>query len=135
MEFCEMNNKKNMEILANIWDKTDDRSLTCPQCGGSLTIVQMEPTLDVDDAYTPYKTIIECSSCSFKLETESFTILGSIKDFDAEYVEIGSWTSSGSRDLSKYKHLLNYNLLKELKQSGELVEFLIVDKQVIQVIG
>ena len=116
-----MNNKKNMEILANIWDKTDDRSLTCPQCGGSLTIVQMEPTLDVDDAYTPYKTIIECSSCSFKLETES--------------VEIGSWTSSGSRDLSKYKHLLNYNLLKELKQSGELVEFLIVDKQVIQVIG
>ena len=67
--------------------------------------------------------------------TESFTILGSVKDFDADHVEIGSWSPSGSRVLSKYKHLLNFDLLKKLKKSTELVEFLIVDKQAIQVIG
>lgn len=131
----EMNYKKDVKILADIWDKTGKKNMICPQCGGSLTIVQVEPIYDAEEAYTPYKTVIECSSCSFKLETESFTILGSVKDFDAEYVEIGSWSPSGSRVLSRYKHLLSYDLLKELKNSGELVEFLIVNKQVIQIIG
>ena len=130
-----MDYKKNVNILANMWDKKGDKSFTCPQCGGSLTMVQMEPIYDSQNAYVPYKTVIECTNCSFQLETESFTILGSIKDFDVDHVEIGSWAPSGSRVLSKYKHLLDYDLLKKLKQSGELVEFLIVDKQVVQVIG
>jgi len=31
----EMNyNKKDMEILAEIWDKTDDGSMKCPHKGG-----------------------------------------------------------------------------------------------------
>lgn len=124
-----------MEILTNIWDRNGDKSLTCPQCGGRLTMVQVEPIADAENAYTPYRTVIECSSCSFTLEAESFTILGSIKDFDAEYAEIGSWSPSGSRVLSRYKHLLGYELLKELKNTGELVEFLIVNNQAVQVIG
>ena len=129
-----MSYKKNMKILKEIWDTTSD-SMVCPQCHGSLTLIQIEQIINTDDIYTPYKTIIECTSCSFKLQTESFTVLGSIKDFDAHHVEIGSWSPSGSRVLSKYEHILNYELLKKLKKSGELVEFLIVNNQVVQVIG
>jgi len=130
-----MSNKKNAEVLASIWDRTGDKSFVCPQCGSSLTMIQIEPVEDTENAYTPYKTIIECDSCSFKLETVSFTILGSVKDFDAEYVEIGSWGPSGSRILSRYEHILDYNLLKDLKKSAELVEFLVVNNQVVQVVG
>ncbi len=128
-------NKKDMEILANIWDKTDNKSMMCPQCREKLVLIQVEPISDVENAYVPYKTVIECTSCSFKMETESFTILGSVKDFDATNMGIGSWSPSGSRVLSRYEHILDYDLLKELKNSGELVEFLVVNKQVIQVIG
>ena len=130
-----MEYKKNMKILSEIWDKTGNKTFICPQCGSSLTMVQVEPLYDAENAYTPYRTVIECDKCEFKLETESFTVLGSVKDFDAEYVEIGSWSPSGSRVLSKYKHLLSYDLLGNLKKSGELVEFLIVNNQVVQVIG
>jgi hypothetical protein len=98
-------------------------------------MIQIEPISDTENPYVPYKTVIECVSCSFKLTTESFTILGSVKDFDSHHIEIASWSPSGSRVLSKYEHILSYNLLKELKKSAELVEFLIVNKQVVQVIG
>ncbi len=134
MEFEEMSFKKNMDVLKDIWDKTGG-SMICPQCKGTLTMVQIEPICDTENPYVPYKTVIECSSCSFTITTESFTILGSIKDFDSHNIEIASWSPSGSRVLSKYEHILNYNLLKELKKSAELVEFLIVNKQVVQVIG
>ena len=129
-----MSYKKNMKVLEEIWDRTGG-SMICPQCKGSLTMIQVEPIYDTENAYTPYKTVIECTSCSFKLVTESFTILGSVKEFDSHHVEIGSWSPSGSRILSRYEHILSYDLLKELKESGELVEFLIVNKQVVQVIG
>ena len=134
MEFEEMSFKRNMGVLKDIWDKTGG-SMICPQCKKTLTMVQIEPISDTENPYVPYKTVIECTSCSFSLTTESFTILGSIKDFDSHIIEIASWSPSGSRVLSKYEHILNYNLLKELKKSAELVEFLIVNKQVVQVIG
>jgi len=134
MGLAEMTSTKNTKILAKLWNKSGE-TLTCPQCKGTLTLIQLEPILDMVNDYTPYKTIIECSKCEFKLETESFTILGAVKDYDAEFVEIGSWTPTGSRALSKYKHFLDYTLLKELKKSMELVEFLIVNKQAVQVIG
>jgi len=127
--------KKDMEILADVWDKTGNKSMICPQCGGNLILVQVEPIPDAENAYVPYKTVVECCSCSFNMEAESFTILGSIKNFDVKHVEIGSWSPSGSRVLSRYEHALDCNLLKQLKESGELVEFLVVDKQVMQVIG
>jgi hypothetical protein len=126
--------KKDMEILAEIWDKDED-SMVCPKCGGKLILVQVEPMQDAENAYVPYETVIECCNCSFNMKAESFTILGSIRNFDLEHVEIGSWSPSGSRVLSAYEHSLDYELLKKLKDSGDLVEFLVVDKQVVQVIG
>ena len=128
-------NKKDAEVLADIWGRRGGRSLVCPKCGGNLVLVQIEPIYDAEDAFTPYDTIIECNSCSFSIRAESYTILGSVKDFDEEHVEIGCWSPSGSRVLSTYEYVLDYDLLKQLKESGELVEFLIVDKRVIQVIG
>jgi hypothetical protein len=109
--------------------------MICPQCKGMLTIVQIEPIYDTENAYTPYRTVVECASCSFRMVTESFTILGSIKEYDAEYADIGSWGPSGSRMLSRFKHTLSPDLLAELKKSQELVEFLIVNEHVVQVIG
>jgi len=127
--------RKDMDVLAKIWDRAGDKSLTCPQCGHKMVIVQVEPIYDAENAYIPYDTIIECTSCDFKIRAESFSVLGSVKDFDLKNVEIASWSPSGSRVISRYEHILDYDLLKKLKDSAELTEFLIVNKQVIQVIG
>jgi len=127
--------KKDMDILAGIWDRDSSKSLDCPQCGHKMIIVQVEPIHDAENAYIPYDTIIECTSCDFKIRAESFSILGSVKDFDATHITLASWSPSGSRVLSNYEHILDYELLKSLKKSAELKEFLIVNKQVIQVIG
>lgn len=134
MESGEMSIKKT-SIAEDIWGKTTSRNMTCPQCKGFLTVVQFEPIYDPNNAYTPYRTVVECASCSFRMITESFTILGGIKNFDAEYVEIGSWGPSGSRVLSRFKHSISSTLLNELKKSQELVEFLVVNEHVVQVIG
>ena len=128
-------NKRDMEILAGIWDQTGKKTLECPQCGHKMIIVQLEPIQDAENAYIPYDTVIECTSCDFKIRAESFSILGCVKDFDVKHIEIASWSPSGSRVVSHYEHVLDYELLKKLKQSAELKEFLIVNKQVIQVIG
>jgi len=128
-------NKKDLEVVAGAWDKTGDKAMHCPKCNSKMVLIQVEPTQDAENAYIPYDTIIECTSCDFQIRAESFTILGSIKSFDSHNVEIGSWSPSGSRVLSKYEHILDYDLLKKLKSSGELVEFLVVNKQVVQVIG
>ena len=127
--------KRDMDILADVWDQSSNKSLTCPQCGHKMIIVQVEPIQDAEDAYTPYDTVIECISCDFKIRAESFSILGSVKNFDLKNVEIASWSPSGSRVISTYEHVLDYDLLKQLKETAELKEFLIVNKQVIQVIG
>jgi hypothetical protein len=134
MESREMSYKRT-SVAEDIWGQTAQRSMVCPQCKGFLTVVQVEPIYDTDNAYTPYRTVVECSTCSFRMVTESFTILGGIKDFDNEYVEIGSWGPSGSRVLSRFKHSISSNLLNELKKSQELVEFLVVNEHVVQVIG
>ena len=127
--------KADMKILAGVWDDSHVGSMICPQCHKNLIIIQVDPVNNSDDDYIPYDTILECVSCDFQIRAESFTILGSVKDFDSHNVEIGSWTPSGSRALTKYEHMLDYNLLKELKDSGELVEFLIINNIVIQVVG
>lgn len=128
-------NKKEMDFLARIWDRKNNKILVCPQCKSKMIIIQIEPISDAENAYIPYDTIIECTNCDFKIRAESFSILGSVKDFDLKYIDIASWSPSGSRVISRYEHILNYDLLKILKESAELKEFLIVNKQVIQVIG
>ena len=127
--------KKEIEILADIWEKKSNKSMKCPKCGGNLVLVQIEPVTDAENAYVPYDTVVECTYCPFSIHVESFTILGSVKNFDEENVELASWSPSGSRVISKYEHTLSFDALSKLKKSGELVEFLVVNKQVIQIIG
>ena len=122
-------NKKEMDFLARIWDRKNNKILVCPQCKSKMIIIQIEPISDTTNAYIPYDTIIECTNCDFKIRAESFSILGSVKAFDLKYIDIASWSPSGSRVISKYEHILNYDLLKRLKESAELKEFLIVNKQ------
>ena len=126
---------KNVDLVAGLWDKTGKRSMVCPKCHSKMIIVQLDPIQDAENAYVPYDTVIECTKCDFKIRAESFTILGAVKSFDLKNVEIGSWSPSGSRVLSNYEHLLDYDLLRRLNESGELTEFLIVNKHVVQVIG
>ena len=127
--------KGDMEVLAGAWDTTGDKPMRCPKCGKNMIVVQVEPVYDADNAYVPYDTIIECTSCPFKIRAESFTLLGGVKDFNLNHVEIGSWSPSGSRVLSDYEHVLDYDFLKELKESEELVEFLVVNEHIVEVIG
>jgi len=127
-------NKEEMKIVADLWDKTG-KKMICPQCKSEMIMVQLEPIQDAENAYVPYDTIIECTRCDFKVRVESFTILGSVKNFDLKNIEIASWSPSGSRVISNYEHVLDFDLLKDLKESGELKEFLIVNKRAIQVIG
>ncbi len=126
---------KHLGVVADIWDKKKTKNPTCPKCGSAVTIIQIEPLYDAENAYTPYRTILECSKCDFQLETQSFTILGCVKDFDVKTIEIASWAPSGSRVISHYDHLLDYDTLKKLKKSAELIEFLIVNNQVIEIIS
>ena len=126
---------KKANIFDKVWDESASGTMICPQCKGFLTIVQIEPIYDTENAYTPYRTVVECATCSFRMVTESFTILGGIKDYTAEYVDIGSWGPSGSRVLSRFKHTISPELLADLKKTQELVEFLIVNEHVVQVIG
>jgi hypothetical protein len=128
-------NKKHVDIVAGIWDKSGDRNMVCPQCGGKMVMIQIEPIDNFENMYMTYDTVIECTKCNFQVKTESFTILGSVKNFDLKYIEIASWAPSGSRNISNYEHVLDFELLKKLKQSGELKEFLIVNRFVVQVIG
>ena len=128
-------NKKDMEILAIIWGKNGDDQLICPQCKHKMVVIQLEPIEDAQNAYFHYETVIECTNCDFNIRAESFTILGSLRSFDLEFIEIASWSPSGSRVISRYEHVLDYDLLKKLKETGELVEFLIVNDRVVQVIG
>jgi hypothetical protein len=130
-----MNFKKKLKVIENIWGKDRKGTMVCPQCKGSLTLILAEPLYERDSLYLPYRTVIECDSCTFRLETESFTILGSIKNFDSHHVEIGSWSPSGSRVISRFEHILSYDLLKDLEKTGELVEFLVVNNLIVQVIG
>ena len=128
-------NKKDMEILAIIWGKNGEDQLLCPQCKHKMVIIQLEPIEDSDNAYFPYDTVIECTNCDFNIKAESFTILGCVKDFNLKFIEIASWSPSGSRVISRYEHVLDYDLLKKLKESAELKEFLIVNDKVVEVIG
>jgi hypothetical protein len=130
-----LSGRENMQEKVHTSHESGTSALRCPQCQGTLTIIQLEPIYDETNAYVPYRTVVECASCSYRLVTESYTILGGIKNVDSQYVEIGSWGPSGSRVLSRFKYTVNPDLLRDLKKTQELVEFLILNEQVVQVIG
>ena len=128
-------NKKNMEVISKLWARNSEESMLCPKCGSKMVMIQLDPMQDYQNPYVAYDSIIECTKCEYKIRTESFTILGSVKSFDLKEIEIASWSPSGSRVISCYEHVLDYDLLKKLKDSEELKEFLVVNSQVIQIIG
>jgi len=128
-------NKKNMEIVAGLWNRNGTNAMKCPKCDGKMILIQVEPINDSNNPYIPYDSIVECTKCGYSIRAESFTILGSVKNFDLKNIEIASWSPSGSRVISNYEHVLDYDELKKLKASAELKEFLVVNKQAVQVIG
>ena len=132
---CNMLEQKEIDALKDIWNRDNKRFMVCPVCGGSLTIVQLSPVYKSGRTMVYYKTVIECDSCSFNIKVESCIVYGAVKSFNDDEVEISSWSSTGSRTTQVYKHSLDRKLLEELKSTGELVEFLIVDDQVVVVIG
>ena len=125
-------NKRDANILSEAWNESN-QYMICPKCGSEMMISQINPINTSDDDHISFDTIIECSSCSFKLRSESFKVLGGVKDFDLKKISIGSWSDSGSRISNDYEHVLDYDVLKNLKESGDLVEFLIVNKHVVRI--
>jgi hypothetical protein len=126
-------NREDADILSEAWNE-NNQYMICPKCGKDMNISQINPIYGSDDDHLSFDTIIECISCSFKLRSKSFKILGGVKDFDFKKISIGSWSNSGNRTSSDYEHVLDYNMLKKLKESGELVEFLIVNNHVVEII-
>ena len=126
--------RSKANIVTNLWDELPSHEMKCPQCGGHLIIVQMNPIEDAHNPYTPYETIIECISCSYYTHATSLSIIGSIESFDHQKITITGWSPSGNRVKSTYEHILDYEVLKKLQSTDEIVEFLIVDDHVVQVI-
>ena len=126
--------KTKNKILSGLWDDKRSREFVCPECSGHLIIVQLEAMDDYENPYTPYKTVVECTNCSFDTQAISYTILGSIQSYDLDHVTIAAWSPSGNRVIRTFEHLLDYDVLKECNSSKELVEFLIVDDYSVHII-
>jgi len=127
-------NKTKNKILTKLWDNKKNHEFVCPQCGGHLIIVQLEPIEQNENPYTPYDTIVECTNCEFNAQSISYTILGSIQSYDLDHITIAAWSPSGNRVVKTFEHLVDYKQLKEVKSSKEIVEFLIVDDHIVQII-
>ena len=125
-------NKRDANILSEAWEESN-QFMKCPKCGSDMMISQINPINSTDSDHVSFDTVIECSSCSFKLRSESFKVLGGVKDFDLKKISIGSWSDSGSRTSNDFEHVLDYDVLKNLKESGDLVEFLVVNKHVVKI--
>jgi hypothetical protein len=121
-------------IIAGIWDDSEENTMTCPQCGGDLIVTQVNPIDDWKNPFQSYDTTIECSHCPFQTRATSFTMLGNVRDFGVKNISIDSWSPSGSRVISEFEHLIDYSLLKNLKTTDEIVEFLVIDNQVVKII-
>ena len=65
----------------------------------------------------------------FKLDVDKAIEFSSNISREMKEIEIASWSPSGSRVISHYEHVLDYGLLKKLKESRELKKFLVVNKQ------
>lgn len=123
--------EEDIEVMRKLFDK--DNPMRCPKCEYSLIVIDLSPT------YGPHgmirNTYLECPKCGFKRRVNSYTIYGAVREYSKETVEIGSWSEIGGREVNIFRHILSENLLKELKETQDLVEFLIVDNVVIAVIG
>ncbi|HEB37468.1 MAG TPA: hypothetical protein ENI14_02260 [Thermoplasmatales archaeon] len=124
---------KKIDLLKDILGKGREELMVCPKCGAHVTIVQLPPR------YGPYgvvyDTYLECSKCNFRMKVNSYTLYGAVRDYDEKTIEISSWSDMGSREVNRFYHALDESLLKKLKESGDLVEFLIVNDVVLLVVG
>lgn len=124
---------KKIDLLRDILSRSKEDFMVCPKCGAHITIVHLPPRYG---SHGPvYDTYLECSKCDFKMRVNSYTLYGAVKDYDDKTIEISSWSETGSREINRFYHVLDENLLKKLKESGDLVEFLIVNDIVLLVIG
>lgn len=121
-------------IIAGIWDSSEGNEMSCPHCGGDLIITKITPIEDWLNPFQSYDTLIECSNCPFQTRATSFTMLGSVNDFDVKNITIGGWSPTGSRVVTELEHLIDYNQLKDLKSTDKLVEFLVIDNHVVKVL-
>ena len=123
--------EEDIDILKRIFAKNDP--LKCPECGSFLIVIELPPS------YGPHGIIVnaylECPKCGFKKRVNTFTVYGAVRDYTENTVEIGSWSETGGREINTFHHILSEKLLGELKESQDLVEFLIVDDTIIAVIG
>jgi hypothetical protein len=127
-------NFNKSRIIAGVWDDSEENTMVCPDCGGELLITQVNAIDDWKNPFQSYETTIECSNCTFKTRATSFTMLGNIRDFDVKNITIDSWSPSGSRVKTELEHLIDYNQLQNLKTNNEMVEFLVIDNQVVKII-
>ena len=138
-DWCRVGNNKSqndmLKTISKLWINNNKKGLKCPHCKSNLILIQVDPIDDWDNPYQSYNTVVECTSCSFQTRSTSYTILGSLNDYSVDHVTIDGWSPSGSRVETTFEHILDYDLLKELKKSHEMVEFLIIDDHVIQVVG
>ncbi len=126
--------KTKTKMVRSLWDSVSQHSLTCPKCGGNLIVMQLDPVEDMYNPYVAYESVLECSNCSYQTKAKSFTILGSVQNFDVHHLTLSGWCPSGSRVESTYEHILDFDQIKQLKSTDELTEFLVVDDHIVQII-
>ena len=129
----EMLEKKEIDVLKDLWRSDNKRLLTCPMCGGSLK-VNMHPRTLHGSFRVSYDTFIECENCTFSVEANAFKVFGAVKSFDEKTIDISSWSALGDREINSFGNGLDEEILREISSSGELTEFLVVNGQVVAII-
>lgn len=125
--------RKDIDVLKDIWRSDNKRLMLCPICDGSLNVNAVARTSQ-GTLKVSYDTFIECENCSFNLKVNSFKILGTIKRFDEKAIDISSWSPIGDREITSFGNSLDEDTLKEVFSSEELAEFLVVDGRVVAVL-
>lgn len=122
------------KIIPDLWDSSQKTTMKCPHCDQELHVESIDEIDSFNTPFIPYETILKCSSCTFESTSQSYALRGSIQDFDLHNITITGWSPSGSRVVSKLDHVMDFSLLKTLQKSEEIVEFLVVDNQVVRCI-
>ena len=122
------------KIIPDLWDNSQKTTMKCPHCDHQLHVESIDEIDTLETPYIPYETILKCSSCTYTSTSQSYALRGSIQDFDLHNITIAGWSPSGSRVVSTLDHSMDFSLLKTLQQSEKIVEFLVVDDQVVRCI-
>lgn len=127
-------NQIKAKLIPTIWEKNKKDELKCPHCNHDLKITSIDTVDEYETPFTQYQTVLSCSSCPFKTDSLSYAVSGSIQKFDLDSITISGWAPSGSRTVSKLKHFMDYDKLKDLSESDDLFDFLVIDDHVVKII-